>query len=388
MAALNNLIKQAEEEFPNVATPQEFAAARVTGTNGWPAIEEIGREYGDLSYEASWTQLTYTLSESWPEEVQNYEQVMENAFADTYPFTVALDKALEANCLVPPWNDEPSVIAGLEALNLLVLRVDIAIYRKSYDSARADARRALELAFRFDASWSTLGCMMMSGYRRAAYQMILALTQADLGSRELIAEALNFKGARVVPFKELALFEQGYLIHAIRQNIPATREEWIVLREEQAEEGFTLEKWATVQTEMLNLWLEVVRLATQRNWRLTEMADARQYLRHVQKLSDELTPFESGFINHRSMEQAVYNQVKNCLQMHLIPVALKWRQLDFDGKLPPVPELQADAGLPEGITVREVDGQIQFVANEQHPLTENQWWSDEDYILALPPVQR
>lgn len=370
---------------PDLMTPEQFSAARAHGSNGWPEIERIGRQYDEIRDGKWWDWLTVTWTEAWAEDLENLDEMMMASLGDTYPLCAEVDAALESECLVPVWDGGIAVLPGAYTLNLLKLRANIQLQRGQFEEARKEVRRIVQIAWRFDAAWSPLGCMMTASYRRLAVQMLLRLTAKDPESASLIDEALALRPAQPPSLLTLSQFDLAHAMSQAQGWLDVSRSDWAAARAGPNFEETELEQRLVFGRESLTERSRVLQQVEQHGWEISKADDARQYLKAVQAEVAAMSPFEWFIVSQDVVSNVAFQLVENSLNMEAFDVLLKMRKLELEtqGEV----DFRRQAHLPENLEFRDADDSVQIVPAAGHPLLDWDRWSEDDSIAEYPKLK-
>ncbi|MEZ5992781.1 MAG: hypothetical protein R3E76_10565 [Planctomycetota bacterium] len=384
LASLRQELQRIRADHPELMTPEQFSAARVRGSNGWTSIEDIGRRFKEAYDDQGWEWLVLTPPEAWSDQVERLDEKMMVALGETYPMCAEVDAAIACDCLVPVWDDGIEVMPGLQTLNMLKLRAHIQLQRGQYEEARKEVRRMVQIAWRFDGAWCTLGLILEAGFRRLAVEAVLHLTEEDPDSTVVLAEALKVASVESTSLLASSSFDLAHAVQDAQFFLDISHDEWKDRRADPAYEDFTVEQELVMVRESLIEVERVLDLVRANEWRLSEVDDARAYLKAVRAEVARMTPFEWSVVSQDSIIYAAYQLLKNSMVSNTQGILLQMRKLELESKS--AVDFVELVDLPNGLEFQDADATVRIVPTAGHPIREWDDWDGEDYVAEYPKL--
>jgi hypothetical protein len=288
------------EQHPDLQSTEALLKARITGSNGWPALqaacdlfENAQRGSADGADIADWSFVSAEYFDRWLDEQPERADLLPGILDQMLPALAKLREALKAGCIVLPY-PRASSLAGFAFREMFWLREAIHRKLKRFEALREDARLFQQLAWKLDG----LGLpdvAMIGALRRAAAEMIISLAMVDPGSKPLIDEALATNHVPLPGFRESWQVETAYALSiALREPNEKSDEDdptWVFSKAE------SVERLSIVLRGMVQMHIEL----KGRDLDLRSVDDAKQHAGLVDKCFAAL-PAE-GWVYSRQMFQ-------------------------------------------------------------------------------------
>lgn len=383
LAKLQQELRRIRADHPDLTNPAHFSASRIRGSNGWPSIEAVGRRFKEAYDDQGWEWLVLTPPEAWSDQVERLDEKMMVALGETYPMCVEVDAAIACDCLVPIWDDGIEVMPGLQTLNMLKLRAHIQLRRGQHEEARKEVRRMVQIAWRFDGAWCTLGLILEAGFRRLAVEAVLHLTEEAPDSTVVLAEALRLASVESPSLLACSSFDLVHTVQDAQAFLDISTEEWKDRRADPAYEDFTVEQELVMVRECLLEVERVFELVRDNEWNLSEVDDARAYLKAVRAEVARMTPFEWYVVSQDSIIYAAYQLLKNSMVSNTQRILLQMRKLELESKS--AVDLVELVDLPNGLEFQDADATVLIVPVAGHPIRD---WDEDETIATYPKLGR